>query len=98
LVKKSLTHISDKVNQHALIFTIIQPKTHLNIQHQHRTIKGIPRYYNTHRYWWKPYTVVILVCLYNGEKKLQGESWLDGCKFNCSCDDASIGFYTCRDL
>ncbi|KAJ8302729.1 hypothetical protein KUTeg_019125 [Tegillarca granosa] len=28
----------------------------------------------------------------------QGETWLDGCDYNCSCDNAQTGFYTCKPL
>ncbi|KAK3591357.1 hypothetical protein CHS0354_040318 [Potamilus streckersoni] len=34
-------------------------------------------------------------CFYNGQSYNQGESWSDGCKYDCTCDDASRGMYSC---
>ncbi|XP_035824757.1 uncharacterized protein LOC101847325 [Aplysia californica] len=34
-------------------------------------------------------------CEYKGKQYLQGEIWEDGCDYNCVCDDASFGHYTC---
>ncbi|KAL3859113.1 hypothetical protein ACJMK2_009345 [Sinanodonta woodiana] len=34
-------------------------------------------------------------CFYNGQTHNQGESWSDGCKYDCTCDDASRGMYSC---
>ncbi|KAJ8302983.1 hypothetical protein KUTeg_019379 [Tegillarca granosa] len=38
-------------------------------------------------------------CIYSDNKIYhQGESWVDGCQYNCTCTDAKSGRYTCRDL
>ncbi|XP_060570089.1 uncharacterized protein LOC132728460 isoform X2 [Ruditapes philippinarum] len=36
-------------------------------------------------------------CEYKGHTYKQGVSWEDGCSYNCVCEDASIGFYRCRE-
>ncbi|WAR11991.1 CO6A5-like protein, partial [Mya arenaria] len=36
-------------------------------------------------------------CTYNGQKYTQGQTWEDGCNFNCICDDASRGHYQCTE-
>ncbi|XP_061197993.1 uncharacterized protein LOC133206079 [Saccostrea echinata] len=37
-------------------------------------------------------------CLYKGQLYRQGEQWNDGCDYNCTCSDASRGYYVCRAL
>lgn len=37
-------------------------------------------------------------CLYKGQLYQQGEQWNDGCEYNCTCSDASRGYYVCRAL
>uniref|UniRef100_A0A194AMN1 Uncharacterized protein n=1 Tax=Pinctada fucata TaxID=50426 RepID=A0A194AMN1_PINFU len=37
-------------------------------------------------------------CYYKGQLYKQGEQWRDGCDYNCTCSDASRGYYTCRAL
>lgn len=37
-------------------------------------------------------------CVYNGVLYAQGQTWKDGCRFKCTCADASRGMYTCRSL
>ncbi|XP_052778573.1 CCN family member 2-like [Mya arenaria] len=37
-------------------------------------------------------------CNYKGTHYYQDDVWTDGCRYNCSCIDASIGYYRCRDL
>ncbi|KAH3775135.1 hypothetical protein DPMN_176532, partial [Dreissena polymorpha] len=34
-------------------------------------------------------------CYYNGKQYKQGEKWDDGCSYECTCDDASSGRYSC---
>ncbi|KAL8559721.1 hypothetical protein ACOMHN_002254 [Nucella lapillus] len=34
-------------------------------------------------------------CTYKGQTHKQDDRWEDGCLFNCVCDDASRGHYTC---
>ncbi|GFS19596.1 collagen alpha-5(VI) chain [Elysia marginata] len=36
-----------------------------------------------------------LKCVYNGEEHDQGTKWDDGCLYECKCEDASKGQYTC---
>ncbi|CAC5419109.1 COL6A [Mytilus coruscus] len=43
--------------------------------------KGITGFYGT--------------CSYNGKQYKQGETWNDGCAYECTCDDASRGSYSC---
>ncbi|KAL4234291.1 hypothetical protein ACF0H5_005942 [Mactra antiquata] len=45
-----------------------------------------------------PTTSTLPVCKYKGKQYLQDEVWTDGCTLNCTCEDASIGYYRCRDL
>ncbi|GAB1606676.1 uncharacterized protein LOC115210527 [Argonauta hians] len=35
------------------------------------------------------------VCLYKGHQYYEGQTWQDGCDFNCKCEDASSGFWRC---
>jgi len=37
-------------------------------------------------------------CEYNGIVYKKGETWTDGCKFNCTCEDAKTGYYSCTTL
>jgi hypothetical protein len=37
-------------------------------------------------------------CVYNGQQYSQGQRWRDGCKYNCICEDAMTGKYTCTDM
>ena len=34
-------------------------------------------------------------CTYKNVQYQQGQTWEDGCQFNCVCDDASKGHYHC---
>ncbi|XP_052816208.1 uncharacterized protein LOC128242861 isoform X2 [Mya arenaria] len=43
-------------------------------------------------------TTIAPTCDYKGTHYHQGDMWTDGCNYNCSCVDASIGYYRCRDL
>jgi len=45
-----------------------------------------------------PITTPPAVCEYKGHQYSQGEFWKDGCQYNCTCEDASIGYYRCRNL
>ncbi|XP_076470008.1 uncharacterized protein LOC143300296 [Babylonia areolata] len=38
------------------------------------------------------------VCVYNGRVYQQGQSWRDGCNFNCRCEDAKYGHYQCTEV
>uniref|UniRef100_A0A8W8JW71 VWFC domain-containing protein n=5 Tax=Magallana gigas TaxID=29159 RepID=A0A8W8JW71_MAGGI len=35
------------------------------------------------------------VCIYKGRQYQQSQSWSDGCDFDCRCDDASTGQFSC---
>jgi hypothetical protein len=35
------------------------------------------------------------VCIYHGQAYNEGQSWDDGCKFVCTCEDGSTGMYKC---
>ena len=35
--------------------------------------------------------------MYNGVQHGQGETWEDGCTYDCVCEDAAIGKYTCNE-
>ncbi|XP_076111945.1 uncharacterized protein LOC143080130 isoform X2 [Mytilus galloprovincialis] len=35
------------------------------------------------------------VCIYKGKIYKQGQQWSDGCDFDCRCDDASRGAFSC---
>lgn len=35
------------------------------------------------------------VCIYNGNIYNQGQSWDDGCKYVCTCENANAGVYRC---
>ncbi|KAK7115067.1 hypothetical protein V1264_001009 [Littorina saxatilis] len=37
-------------------------------------------------------------CVYKNNVYKQGQWWQDGCQYNCTCEDASRGFYRCTDL
>nr|XP_034338852.1 uncharacterized protein LOC117693035 [Crassostrea gigas] len=37
-------------------------------------------------------------CVYNNKVYNQGDSWTDGCKYNCTCTDARNGNYQCVEL
>lgn len=36
-------------------------------------------------------------CVYKGVQHGQGERWEDGCDYDCVCEDATIGKYTCNE-
>ncbi|XP_052233684.1 uncharacterized protein LOC127846468 isoform X4 [Dreissena polymorpha] len=36
-------------------------------------------------------------CFYHGTQYTQGQTWEDGCEFNCICDNANTGHYTCTE-
>lgn len=46
----------------------------------------------------QPPSTKAAVCLYKGKSYTQGQTWQDACQYNCSCDDASIGYYRCKNL
>jgi hypothetical protein len=46
----------------------------------------------------KPHTTQAPYCEYKGKQYTQGQYWQDGCQYNCTCEDASVGFYKCTDL
>jgi hypothetical protein len=46
----------------------------------------------------KPTATVAPLCDYKNKQYKQGESWSDGCQYNCTCEDASLGYYRCRNL
>ena len=35
------------------------------------------------------------VCVYNGKSYTQGQTWQDGCQYDCECVDAMTGQYRC---
>lgn len=37
----------------------------------------------------------LTVCIYKGRQYQQSQSWSDGCDFDCRCDDASTGQFSC---
>ncbi|XP_071172354.1 uncharacterized protein [Mytilus edulis] len=37
-------------------------------------------------------------CLYKGSLYHQGDSWEDGCVYNCTCDEEQSGHFSCQDL
>ncbi|KAH3770179.1 protein kinase C-binding protein NELL2-like isoform X2 [Dreissena polymorpha] len=37
-------------------------------------------------------------CIYKGQIYQQGQHWIDGCQYNCTCEDAKTGFYRCNDM
>ena len=37
------------------------------------------------------------VCLYKGQMYTQGQSWDDGCAYNCVCLDSNTGHYQCTE-
>ncbi|WAR12449.1 CSP-like protein, partial [Mya arenaria] len=37
-------------------------------------------------------------CIYKNNIYKQGDTWTDGCQYNCTCEDATTGFYRCVDL
>ncbi|XP_060081054.1 uncharacterized protein LOC132560404 [Ylistrum balloti] len=43
-----------------------------------------------------PQTATTGYCVYNGVYYKQGQSWNDGCKRTCTCDDSSQGLYSCK--
>ncbi|XP_025115701.1 uncharacterized protein LOC112577005 [Pomacea canaliculata] len=34
-------------------------------------------------------------CMYKGRQYVQNEKWVDGCDYECVCEDSSTGFYRC---
>ena len=36
------------------------------------------------------------VCVYKGVSHKQGETWYDGCEFECMCENAKYGYYRCN--
>ncbi|KAK3581064.1 hypothetical protein CHS0354_033850 [Potamilus streckersoni] len=36
-------------------------------------------------------------CVYNGKMYSQGQTWEDGCKYTCVCEDSSTGLYRCTE-
>ena len=36
------------------------------------------------------------VCVYNGRKYYQSQTWTVGCDLECICDDAGVGLYSCQ--
>ncbi|XP_071176349.1 protein kinase C-binding protein NELL2-like [Mytilus edulis] len=39
-----------------------------------------------------------MTCSYGGKEYKQDETWTDGCKFSCVCNDAINGQYQCKKL
>lgn len=37
-------------------------------------------------------------CVYKNKMYRQSERWVDGCDYNCICEDASTGFWRCADM
>jgi len=37
-------------------------------------------------------------CVYSGQTYSEGQTWKDGCKFDCTCVDGSTGKYQCSQL
>jgi len=37
-------------------------------------------------------------CFYGGKYYHEGETWKDGCKYQCTCQDGKTGFYQCQTL
>ena len=42
-------------------------------------------------------TRVTAVCDYDGVHYNQGQTWDDGCRLKCRCEDAERGLYVCDD-
>ena len=42
-------------------------------------------------------TFSVEVCYYKGNSYKTGQTWQDGCDYNCICNDANTGKYTCTD-
>ncbi|PVD29404.1 hypothetical protein C0Q70_08655 [Pomacea canaliculata] len=40
----------------------------------------------------------IRYCVYKNKMYRQSERWVDGCDYNCICEDASTGFWRCADM
>ena len=40
---------------------------------------------------------VLGACLYKGKVHQQGDTWQDGCDYECECTDASRGQYKCNE-
>ncbi|XP_070202959.1 uncharacterized protein [Littorina saxatilis] len=38
------------------------------------------------------------VCVYNGRTYQQGQTWRDGCNYNCRCENAKMGHYQCTEI
>ncbi|CAC5385625.1 unnamed protein product [Mytilus coruscus] len=38
------------------------------------------------------------VCAYKGKQYIQGQSWQDGCDYQCTCTNSATGAYKCQDL
>lgn len=36
-------------------------------------------------------------CLYKGNVYQQGQTWQDGCDYECECTDATKGMYRCTE-
>ncbi|MCI3341318.1 hypothetical protein MQA30_25450, partial [Escherichia coli] len=43
----------------------------------------------------EPFTSRSEYCVYNDNIYEQGDTWVDGCQYNCTCSDASTGRYQC---
>ena len=37
-------------------------------------------------------------CLFEGTPYAQGETWSKQCQYNCVCDNAANGHYTCTNM
>ncbi|GFO23765.1 collagen alpha-4(vi) chain [Plakobranchus ocellatus] len=35
-------------------------------------------------------------CVYKTQTYVEGDTWQDGCEYNCQCEDGTLGLYTCR--
>lgn len=40
--------------------------------------------------------VTLDVCVYKGVTHKQGETWYDGCDYECMCENAKYGYYRCN--
>jgi len=36
-------------------------------------------------------------CAYKGKTYATGETWMDGCDYECICEDGDTGKYTCNN-
>ena len=46
----------------------------------------------------KMHLSISAVCAYKSKMYFQGQTWKDGCQYQCTCIDASKGLYSCEQL